>query len=966
MRKETIAEADTGVVANEAVLGFGPFHLLHAERLLVEGNRKIPVGGRAFDILSCLIAKPGQVVTREELSESVWPGIFVADGTLRVHIAGLRKALGDGTGGRRFIITVPGKGYSFVAPVRHSQQSLERTPVSPERGGLPASASKTFGRQDAIAAIVSRLPERCFMTIIGIGGVGKTTVALAAAEGLRSTYADGILFVDFAPISDAAMAPSALASSLGLPVNSPEPIPSLIAALRNKNMLLLLDNCENVLGVAATLAEEIRKGAPSVHVLATSRERLRAKGEFLFSLLPLELPPISEDLTASSALTFPALQLFADRAAAVLDTFEVSDANVPIIADICRRLDGIALAIEMAASRVDTFGVQGLAAMLDDRFKLLQRGLRTASVHQQTLRATFDWSWQSLTETSRNIFHRLSLFAGEFSLEAANSVASGGTVTANDVAEAVATLVETSLLSSNVAGESASYRLLESTRAYARERLLETGEFEYIANKHAEYCLITMERAFASGRPSLSDRTLRALVDDARLALNWTAAGEGHAHLRISLTVAAVPLWLYLSLNEECRVRVEAVLSQQNRSQKDADENTMKLHSALGTVLAYTRSVEANAAWSRTLEIAETFGDVDYQLRALHGMWTSTFSSGHLSQAQKLAEQYSVSAGRNKTSAAKAGNTLHLIAPVRIKGMIHFYEGELNPAREHLELALLRYAQSNDGFDAARFQFEQGAVICVSLATTLWLQGFPDQAIAMADRSLSIATRSGHQLSVIYSLAYIVCRMAILTGDVQAAERHLEALEKKALSYPLVLWRIIGDCWKGVVLARKGEVRAGAELLRNALTNVPVGSFSLHHSLFLAEYAHAVGRDGDRTSAIKAIEDAIRSAKFHGERWYLAELLRIKGDILLLNRSADAEQSAEAQFEEALEVAREQGARSWELRGATSMAILLRSQGRYEEAKARLLPVYNLFSEGHSTGDLNNAKALLDSLAVEQ
>lgn len=945
--------------SHESTLTFGPFSLLRAKRLLLEGSKTVPVGGRAFDILTCLIDRAGQVVTRDEISERVWPGIFVAEGTLRVHIAGLRKALGDGTSGRRFILTVPGKGYSFVATASRSQEVLQAEPSVSRRGGLPTPVSKTFGRQSSIAAIASRLPICCFMTIIGIGGVGKTTVALAAAEFLRSKYEDGIVFVDFAPVADEAMAPSALAAVLGLPVNSAEPIPSLVAALKDKQMLLLLDNCENVLGVTAALAEEIRKGAPDVHVLATSRERLRAKGEFLFRLLPLDVPPASEELTASTALAVPAIQLFADRAAAVMDTFEVSDANAPVIAEICRKLDGIALAIEMAASRVDSFGVQGVAAMLDDRFKLLERGLRTATVHQQTLRATFDWSWQSLSETARSVFRRLSIFASEFSLEAANAVASRGAVTTSDVAGAVATLVETSLLSSNVAGEAASYRFLESSRAYAHERLLEAGEFDHIALRHADYCRTALEQVFASERPSVSSRWLRTHLDDTRSALNWAAIREERTDLSISLTVTAVPLWLHLSLNEEGRVRVEAALSAQKQSRQEADEKTMKLHGALGTVLAYTRSAEANAAWSKTLEIAEAVGDGDYQLRALHGMWTSTFSSGELQHAQKLAERYRALADCTEIS-AKAGYALQGIAPVRIKGMMHFYKGELDAARENLEWSLTEYEQSGDCFDAARFQFDQSAVVCVSLATTLWLQGLPDQAVAMAERSLSVAMQSGHELSVIYALAYIVCRMDILTGDIPAAEGNLEALERKALSYPLALWRIIGDCWKGVVLARKGEVRAGAQLLRKALTNIPAGSFSLHHSLFLAEYADALGRSGNGSAAKEAIDRAVRSAKSQGERWCLAEILRIKGDILLLDRSSGAEQAAVAQFEESLQVAREQGARSWELRTATSMAELLRSRGRYDEAKALLLPVYSRFSEGHGTGDLKIAKAILD------
>jgi predicted ATPase len=256
---------------------------------------------------------------------------------------------------------------------------------------------------------VSRLPLRRFITIVGPGGVGKTTVALAVAHAFRASYPDGIRFLDLAPIADPALVPSALVSALGQPVRSGGPIPALVAVLRPKKTLLVLDSCERVVQVAATPAEAICKGAPDVHVLATSREALRGHGEHIQRLPPLETPAASIELTATQELAFPAVQLFVGRAAAALDSFARSDANAPMIVEICRRLDGIALAIELAAGRVDTFGVLGVAARLDDRFRLLTQGHRTAKLHHQTLDVTFDWSFQVLADPTRAVLSEKSV-----------------------------------------------------------------------------------------------------------------------------------------------------------------------------------------------------------------------------------------------------------------------------------------------------------------------------------------------------------------------------------------------------------------------------------------------------------------------------------------------------------------------------------------------------------------------------
>jgi predicted ATPase len=337
------------------------------------------------------------------------------------------------------------------------------------------------------------LPQRRFITVVGPGGIGKTTVALAVAHGLIAPYRDGVWFVDLAPLADPLLVPSALAFVFGLAVRSENPASGLIAFLRDKKILVVLDSCDHCVEAAAALAVDLLKGAAGLNILATSREPLRAEGECVQHLTPLKVPPISRKLTAAEALAFPAVQLFVERAIACLDEFELSDADAPIVADICRSLDGIALAIELAAGRIDALGVAGLAVALDDQ--LLTRGRRTALSRHRTLSAALDWSYEFLPESERIILRRLSVFDGYFTLESASAVAADSRVAATDVVEGLANLVTKSLVTADISGQIVQYRQLETTRAYARGKLVESGDFEQIAKRHAENLRDILERA---------------------------------------------------------------------------------------------------------------------------------------------------------------------------------------------------------------------------------------------------------------------------------------------------------------------------------------------------------------------------------------------------------------------------------------------------------------------------------------
>src|SRR6202789_3634447 len=402
----------------EDVLSFGPFSLFVAERLLKKGDKPIPLGGRALDILIALAERAGEVVTHKELISTVWPDVTVEEANLRFQMAALRKALGDGRDGARYISNVAGRGYCLVAPVTRSSAKqpvpVTRIATTERVQKLPPRLTRMVGRDDTVRALAQQLQAWRFVSIVGPGGVGKTTVAISVAHTLSDGFHDAVFFIDLAALTDPQLVPTAIASALGFIVQKQDPVVGLLAFIGDRKILLVLDSCEHVIGVAAALAERVVSEAPQAHILTTSREALRVEGEHVHLLYSLDCPLEDDGLTAMEALGYPAAQLFMERAAASGYGVVLSDVDAPVVARSCRRLDGMALAIELAASRVGSFGIRGTAELIDNHFNLLWHGRRTALPRHETLNAMLDWSYSLLSEREKVVLCRLSVFVGSF------------------------------------------------------------------------------------------------------------------------------------------------------------------------------------------------------------------------------------------------------------------------------------------------------------------------------------------------------------------------------------------------------------------------------------------------------------------------------------------------------------------------------------------------------------------------
>jgi DNA-binding winged helix-turn-helix (wHTH) protein len=413
-------------------VSFGPFRLSPGARVIERDGIPLSLGDRALDILIVLVERAGEIVSHRELTSRVWRNLVVTPGNLRVHITGLRRALGDSEGSARYIANVSGQGYCFVAPVRR-ESSLQ--PIGPtrlpqfsatrQRRALPPPLGRMVGRDDAVRIICADLVAERFVTIVGPGGMGKTTVAVSVAHAMFEAFSGAVSFVDVAAITEPSLIPATIASTLGVAIQTEDALPPLMAFLLSARMLLVLDNCESQIDATAQLAERIFFNAPSVHILATSREALRVEGEHAYWLPPLETPVPGPNLKAGEILKFPAVKLLVERAAASGSHFELNDANAPPVADICARLDGIALALELVGGRVGTYGVETTLDLLNKRLGLHWQGRRTALPRHQTLHALLDWSYGLLAEPERLVLRRLSIFVGTFALEGALAVAAG-------------------------------------------------------------------------------------------------------------------------------------------------------------------------------------------------------------------------------------------------------------------------------------------------------------------------------------------------------------------------------------------------------------------------------------------------------------------------------------------------------------------------------------------------------------
>jgi predicted ATPase/DNA-binding winged helix-turn-helix (wHTH) protein len=955
-----------GGSAARAAMAFGHFVLLPRRRQLLADGQPVKLGGRAFDVLMALIEARDTVLSKGALIGRVWPDQIVDENALQSQISALRAALGAD---RDLIRTVAGRGYQFTGEIRILTAGADAPagPAKPERAAgvaptnLPEPLSELIGREEVLAEILSFVAAHRLVTLAGAGGIGKTRLALAAARRLLPKFADGVWLIELSPLADPALVPATVAAAVGLDVGGNELTAERLAhALAGREMLLVLDTCEHVIAAAAALGDAMLKSGRSVCLLATSREPLQVEGEWIYPVPPLAVPP--EGAEGEDELPrYGAALLFVERARAASPRFALDRRLVPKIAAICRQLDGMPLAIEMAAARTSALPVDEIAARLDDRFGLLTARRRMSMPRHQTLRATLDWSHELLAENERVVLRRLAVFAGPFSLDATGAVVSNPPDLADGgVVEALSSLVAKSLVVADVANRGMPFRLLDTTRAYAREKLADSGECATLARRHAEYYRGLFEQAEAEWETRATKDWLGDYgpqIDNLRAALDWAFSPDGDPLLGVALTVAAAPLWAQLSLLGECRIRVEQALTALAAQPNCDAKREMKLQAALGASLILTRpsAPEMRSAQARALELAEAANDYEYRLRSLYGLWFAHLNSGQHRPAFELAHRF------HELAATGPDTNDRLMGERMIGTTLHFL-GDQAGARRHTERVLKEYARSDRRSDFIRFPFGLIVGACVYFAKISWLVGFPDQAVRTAERAIEEARAVNHTNQLCHALAAAAALVARLVGDLDAAERYAGMLLDHSQRHGLPLWHALGRTHQGLLAIQRGDIDRGSRLLRASLNEAGDVRFLERLVAFLDTRAEVLAHEGRTRAALDAVSETIEQLERTEERWLIPELLRTKGEFLLSQGESGDAAAAENCLRQALDLARRQGALSWELRAATSLARLLDAQGRPADALTVLQPVYDRFVEGFQTADLIAAKRLLEGV----
>lgn len=792
-----------------------------------------------------------------------------------------------------------------------------------------------IGRDEIINSLANQSVRRHLVTIVGPAGVGKSCVASAVAECTASRYANGSVLVDLACADEEGPLEAALASALGVPSAFSDPTGSLIANLSAMEMLLVIDNCEHLVGPLAYLAEKIVHCAPRIDVLVTSREPLRCSGEWLYRLPPLAVPAEIAPLSVEEALQNPAVALFVQSAARSLTGFKLTAANMAAVVRICCQLDGIALAIQLVAARVRNFSVEELARAVSRQPLLLARGRRSANVtHHASLQAALDWTYTRLTAEEQLVLRRLAVFRGPFSLPAALEIAGVSLEERAYLPDTLLSLAEKSLVSSSSIEPRNPYRLLHVTRSYALEKLTAAGEINTLLRRHASHYCSTLSASVQHGAPATREEWMaryRYARDDIRAALEWAFSDSGDPDIAATLTVASLPLLFYLCLFDEFQRWINGALAILGRAAAPPPIPQWRLHFA--SCMLYLQvgcqreSVMLETA-QRAVDLADLIEDemlavvarilqIVCHLQAGNPPAAVTLL-GQLGQLVARASEPQVGAMFDRASA----QALHFNGDL-VRSGAHARRA-LNSTRQPVAVPIIYSSHSIDHRISMRIILARGA----------WLEGRADEAVQIANECIALA-RLDRPFALGQVLALCGCPIAFWRGDLAAARSFTDELLQCSGRFGLSASADLSRCYRLVLAGLTGE---DTTLLGPAQ---PASSMQYDHLATVSDHW---------------LNGATLARAEQGQAgWCTAEILRRHGEMLLQKGETEAFHAAEGRFQQALGVARAQGAHAWEVRICMSLARLQRSPAALEELEV----AYGNLQGGLDDADPVAARALL-------
>lgn len=924
--------------APDQVVVFGPFRLCMPSRKLFCANDEVRVGDRAMDILLTLARRKGELVTKEQLFAAAWPGVFVQEANLKVTVAYLRRALRGHAPPADYINNIVGRGYwldTKAEPVLR--------PAGPARSMSDPEA--IVGRASEIAEIGDALEHHRLVTIVGAGGIGKTTVAQAVAHRAGAANCP-VTVVDFSRVGSEDYVASSLASALGISAGG-DSLQAIISIVARQKMLLVFDTCEHVPNAVAHICDVILARTRAVRILATSRQLLRARDEKVVWLTPLAAPAADQVETARDLLRYPASELLSIRVAE--RGGEIDDGEAHAIGEICRRVDGSPLAIELVASRLAGRAAAEVLDELDARFLTFRRDGGDGPQRQQTLLMTMQWSYALLGDVERRLLRALSIFAGSFDLSVAAPMVAGDALAMPDVLDAIAGLRAKSMLVVCAASGPPRYRLLDSTRAFARELLDGHGETAAVAERHAR---LTLDRIGTLGASSGSGdwRMLcSGLADELRGALDWTLARSANPLLGIELAAAGLPLWHELSLGEETRVNCERALSEFGRIGCNDASLKLRLLVGLARVSTYVATDGAKVVrlFREAAALARQMDDPGAECRILGALATYELMPGRGGAVAETLMAMDAAAARSGDPAARR-------EVEQLRAQWEIRRCDFGTALVRVE-TLFDTLRADEESAAPRFQIHQKMNVEVQLAALNWLRGRPGEAVRIAAMAARDAEDAGHGLTLIHCLAQGIAWTLIQCRQFDDVRPYVAKLRQTIYRHGMAAWIPVANCYDAVVAAMAGE-RPDPEQLRSAYAGVREGMIQLRHDARYAMFAEAMLANGQMADAARVVRDVFETS---AEPWGKSEFLRLRA---ATERASGRDAEARATLEQALATARAIGCPPWELRAAYDLALLLNDNAAPTAARHALMPCYARFGDDFATGDLDKARILLARL----
>jgi len=903
-----------GLRVSDAIYRFGAFELFPRRQLLVHAGTPVTIGSRAVAILTHLVEHAGSLISQDALLAAAWPNLFVHPGNLKVNVAGLRRVLTAHDPRQDYIVSIPGRGYRFVAPVRR-ETSARTVYISAVRCTALPAAIPLVGQSAAIDAICAALETRGFVTVTGTGGVGKTALALSAANRVAARFADGACFVDLAAVADERHLAATISAEFGVRSDSDDLLGAVIHALRDQRRLLILDNCEHLLPAIAAAAERLAAALPAVTILATSREPLRLGREHVFRLAPLSYPSDAGGiLPAEDPLGFAAVELFSRRAWEATG-IAVAPAGLVTVATICQRLDGIPLALELAAARWAAHAPAELLGLLEDRFDLPGQTDDARPARQRTLRATLAWSYGLLRPQEAAVFVALAIFGGPFTIKDALALVQATEVAPVEALECIASLIGKSLLAPDGREHGRGFRFLESTRAFASELLHADPRCRHIQHRHAEHVIWSLEQAWALQHAAPEDERaeMKRWGVDLRRALDWAFGATGSIPIGVNLVVAAIPLWERLSLIEESIVYLTMAIAHCHDGGSENLEAEIRLQTALATALFHARgpTPSLDAALRRAMTLGERLDEPDHLMDALWGSAVCALHAGSPSLTVDLLRRFDT-LGRSLADPSMLPDGDRLLAAAEM------YLGRLASAAERLERVLSARDRVGGLSRRLMFQLHRRPAAGATRALVQWLMGDRIGAAQRAERTVQEAAATGHPVSLCNAIIQHALLIALFDERLDDAQRYLVLLREQFADGGLRWWAQIARCPEAALAMRRGEP-CGLERLQSAIVDVTKSGTGLRIPAYLGILAEGLAKRDRLAEADGTIADALARAAAQQELWIVPELLRIQAD--LRARQGHAAR-AEQILETAVAIADDMGALSWRAGALADLARL--------------------------------------------